>query len=171
MALQPDLDQASLLEHDRGPLLVTGSPGTGKTWALRERFARLVETGADPERIALVVRTRGARQEARAFLLARLQASLPALKVMTIHGLAHHVMAARFGALDYPSAPEVLTAADQFSKVRELLSGEDPGEWPACGSMIRMRGFADEVRQFIVRAQEALATPEDILERAGRDGL
>jgi len=171
MALQPDLDQASLLEHDRGPLLVTGSPGPGKTCALRERFARLVETGADPERIALVVRTRGARQEARAFLLARLRASLPALKVMTIHGLAHHVMAARFGALDYPSAPEVLTAADQFSKVRELLSGEDPGEWPACHSMIRMRGFADEVRQFIVRAQEALATPEDILERAGRDGL
>src|SRR5439155_12197863 len=103
--------------------------------------------------------TRGARQEARAFLLARLRASLPALKVMTIHGLAHHVMAARFGALDYPSAPEVLTAAEQFSKVRELLSGEDPGEWPACRSMIRMRGFADEVRQFIVRAQEALATP------------
>ena len=34
-----------------------------------------------------------------------------------------------------------------------------------------MRAFADEVRQFLSRAQEALLTPDDILERAEKAGL
>jgi superfamily I DNA/RNA helicase len=57
----PDPEQAAVLSHADGALLVTGGAGTGKSATLRERFAALVEGGADPERIALVVGSRRAR--------------------------------------------------------------------------------------------------------------
>ena len=152
-------------------MLVTGGPGTGKTAVLRERFARLLEGGADPERVAFVVGSRRARDEAREALLARFQGSLPELRVVTIHGVARHVLNARFRRLDYPEPPDLLPAGDQFALVQELLSEQDPEQWPAYGHMLGMRAFADEVRQFLSRAQEALLTPDDILERAEKAGL
>ncbi len=171
MAFEPDPSQSGVLAHSHGALLVTGGPGTGKTAALRERLARLIEGDADPERVALVVRSAWARGEARAALLERLGVSLPALKVLTVHGLAYHVVTLRFEALGYRRPPEVLSAPDQFSKVRELLAGEDPARWPAYGSMLGLRGFADQVRQFLLRAQEALMKPDEILAKAEAAGL
>ncbi len=171
MELVPDPLQARVLEHRSGPLLVTGGPGTGKSAVLRERFARLIESGADPERVALVVGSGRARAEASAFLLLRMRLSLPGLRVMTIHGLAHHVVARRHDVLDYEAPPEILPAAEQFGKVRDLLTGEDPAGWPAYGSMLGLRGFADQVRQFLARAQEALLEPAAIRKRAEAAGL
>jgi superfamily I DNA/RNA helicase/RecB family exonuclease len=164
--IRPDPDQESVLTHDRGALLVVGAAGTGKTSVLFERFARLIEEGADPERIALVVRTGRAREAARAAILGRLRSSLPSLRVLTVHGLAHAVMNARHLALDHDEPPDVLTAADQFARVRELLQGELREDWPAYGAMLGMRGFADQVWQFLMRAQEALLGPEDVDARA-----
>jgi superfamily I DNA/RNA helicase len=171
MTFEPDPSQSRVLEHDSGPLLVTGGPGTGKTAVLRERFARLIEGGADPERVALVVGSGRGRREARDHLLGRMRLSLPDLRVMTIHGLAYHVMGIRHGSLDYDQPPEILPAADQFARVRDLLAGEDPADWPAYGSMLRLRGFADQIRQFLARAQEALLKPDDIRRRAAEAGL
>jgi superfamily I DNA/RNA helicase/RecB family exonuclease len=167
----PDVEQRRVLDHGGGALLVTGRAGTGKSSVLRERFARLIEGGADPERVALVVGSRRARDTTRAMLLDRLPASLPELRVVTIHGLAHRVLRERHAALGYSDPPEILSAADQFAKVQELLSEQDPSSWPAYGSLLGMRGFADEVRQFLLRAQEALRTPDDIEEAASRRDL
>jgi superfamily I DNA/RNA helicase len=170
-SFDPDPGQARVLDHRRGTLLVTGGSGTGKTVALRERFARLIEDGADPERVALVTRSRRTRGAARRALLERLRTSLPGLRVLTVHGLAFHVVASRADTLGYSGPPDVLTAAEQFARVRDLLGGEDPAQWPAYGSMLGLRGFADEVRQFLLRAQEALMQPEDILAKADERGL
>src|SRR5919109_3066886 len=127
---QPDPAQLAVLSHERGPLLVTGGPGTGKSSLLRERFARLIESGSDPERVGLVVRSKEARMRARGRLLERLSRPLPGMKVMTVHGLAHHVMSERYEALGYRRPPEPLTALDHLARVRDLLAGEDPSEWP-----------------------------------------
>jgi len=170
-SFSPDPQQRVVLEHERGALLVTGAAGTGKTAALRERLAALIDGGADPERVALIVGSRRARDEAAALLLERLQGSLPTLHVLTIHGLAFHVLAERFAKLGYTEPPSVLSAADQFAQVRELLANQDVAGWPAYGHLLEMRAFADEVRQFLSRAQESLRTPEDIEERAGAAGL
>jgi superfamily I DNA/RNA helicase/RecB family exonuclease len=171
VAFEPDPEQTKVLQHDRGPLLVEGAAGTGKTAVLRERFARLIESGADPERVALVVRSKQARGAARAAVLERLARPLPAIQVLTVHGLAHHVMAVRHSALGYERPPEVMGALDQFAKVRELLAGEDRDDWPVFGGMLLLRGFADEVRQFLLRAQEALLSPEDVAAKANAAGL
>ena len=163
---EPDPEQRRALEHERGPLLVVGSAGTGKTAILRERLARLVEGGADPERIALVVRSKRDRVQARMALLERLSMPLSSLRVFTVHALAFHVVGLRYRTLGYTEPPRVLSAADHFAKVRELLQGEDPAQWRASGGLLQLRGFADHMRQFVLRAQEALVTPEDVLERA-----
>jgi superfamily I DNA/RNA helicase len=167
----PDEQQARVLEHQEGALLVTGSAGTGKTAVLRERFVRLIEDGADPERVALVVASRRSRDETRGALLGRFRSSLPGLRVLTIHGLANHVVGARHAELDYSQPPTVLSAADHFALVQELLTDQDPAEWPVYGHLLGMRAFADEVRQFLLRAQESLLTPGEIVEKAEARGL
>src|SRR5207247_11230410 len=109
--------QQAVLEHGGGPLVVTGDPGTGKTWVLRERFAQLIEGGADPERVGLVVRSKQSRAAARRATLERLSRPLPGMKVMTVHGLAHHVMSQRFEAIGYRRPPARLAALDPFARV------------------------------------------------------
>jgi superfamily I DNA/RNA helicase len=171
---EPDPEQRRVLEHESGPLLVAGNAGTGKTWVLRERFARLIEGGEHPERAVLVVGSKRARTEARAALRKRLPLSLPALHVTTVQGLAYHVVGRRFQSLGYAEPPRVLNAADQFALVQDLLRGEEESlgaEWPTFGSMLDLRGFADEIRQFVVRCQESLLSPDEVIERAGRAGL
>ena len=140
---------------------------------LRERFARAVEAGADPERIALVVASKRAREEARTALLARLGRSLPSLRVTTIHGLAYALVTERFEALGYREPPAVLDAVRQFALVQELLrtERERPDRWPAYGSLLGLRGFADELRQLVLRAEERLLSPEQMQAAADGRGL
>lgn len=170
-SFQPDPRQREVLEHTDGAMLVTGGCGTGKTAVLRERFARLVEGGADPERVALIVGSRRARDEARRLLLQRLPLALPSLTVVTIHGLAFHVVGERFERLGYDAPPTVLSASEQFKRVRELLDDQDLSRWPVHGALLPLHGFADQVRQFVTRAQEALLSPDDIERRAAERGL
>ncbi|HEX6579526.1 MAG TPA: UvrD-helicase domain-containing protein, partial [Actinomycetota bacterium] len=167
----PDPRQGETLEHTDGAMLVTGGSGTGKTAVLQERFARLVEAGADPERIALIVGSRRARDEARRLLLERLPVALPTLTVVTIHGLAFHVVGERFEQLGYGAPPTVLSASEQFARVRELLADQDLNRWPTYGPLLPLRGFADEVQQFVIRAQESLLSPDDIEHRVAERGL
>ncbi len=167
----PDDAQQRIIDHRTGSLLVTGASGTGKSWVLRERFARLIAGGADPERTALVVSSARARDAARAQLLTMLPDSLPGLQVVTAHGLALRIVKDRYDSMGLGEPPQVLSAAEQFAKVQELLTGQDPADWPAYASLLELRGFADEVRQFLLRAQEALVTPESIVEAADRRGL
>jgi superfamily I DNA/RNA helicase len=167
----PDPQQRSVIDHTTGPMLVTGGFGTGKTAALRERFATLIETGADPERVALVVGSGRARDRARAALLDRLGIALPRLTVVTVQGLAFHVVGERYDRLGYEAPPRILSASEQRDRVRELLEHEDPERWPAFGGLLALRGFAEEVRQFVIRAQEALLPPDEIERRAAARGL
>src|SRR4029450_13098364 len=130
-----------------------------------------IEAGEHPERVALGVRSRQARASARLALLQRLGRPLPGIRVLTVHGLATHVMTVGYATLGYDRPPDILSALDHFSKVRELLGEEELPEWPVYGAMLGLRGFADEVRQFLLRAQEALLSPEDILAKAQASGL
>ena len=112
-----------------------------------------------------------ARDRARAALLDRLGIALPRLTVVTIQGLAFHVVGERYEQLGYEAPPRVLSASEQRDRVRELLEHEDADRWPVYGGLLSLRGFADEVRQFVIRAQEALLPPDEIDRRAKERGL
>jgi DNA helicase II / ATP-dependent DNA helicase PcrA len=55
--------QSEVVEHLGPPLLVVAGAGTGKTWTLACRVARLVDRGVRPERILLLTFTRRAARE------------------------------------------------------------------------------------------------------------
>ncbi len=55
--------QRSAVMHGEDPLLIIAGAGTGKTMTLAHRVARLIEDGADPERILLLTFTRRAADE------------------------------------------------------------------------------------------------------------
>jgi superfamily I DNA/RNA helicase/RecB family exonuclease len=171
-SFSPDPDQKEVLEHRRGSLLVTGPPGSGKTRVLRERFARLVEDGADPERVGLFVLHRRAARDGREALVRRLGRSLADLPVFTVHGFAFRVIARRFDDLGYPEPPTIVSAPEQYAAVRRLLADEPPEAWPRFGSLLHVRGFAEQVADFILRAQERLLDPEaldTVVDRSGEE--
>jgi DNA helicase-2/ATP-dependent DNA helicase PcrA len=56
-------EQRAAVEHADGPLLVVAGAGSGKTWTLACRVARLVDRGTPPERILLLTFTRRAARE------------------------------------------------------------------------------------------------------------
>lgn len=171
MAFQPAPDQARVLAHDSGTVLVTGPPGSGKTTLLRERFARLVEGGGDPERVVLFALDRRAARDGREHLIRRLARSLPDLPVFTAHGFAFGVLGRRFRELDYEEPPGVLSAPEQYSFVREMLLEERAAEWPSFARLLPVPGFARELADFVLRAQERLLDPaslEELVEASGR---
>jgi DNA helicase II / ATP-dependent DNA helicase PcrA len=60
------------LNHDDGPLLIVGAPGTGKSELLAQRLGRLVSTGTRPERVLAIA----SRQATAARLRERCEALL-----------------------------------------------------------------------------------------------
>jgi superfamily I DNA/RNA helicase/RecB family exonuclease len=171
--LEPDDEQLKVFQHERGSMIVTGSPGTGKTATLRERFALLVGSGVDPEKIALFTLTRRARRDALDHLMERIVGPLPDLPVFTIHGYAYGLIAdRRFRDLGLSEPPQVLSAPEQYAVVRDLLSAETAREWPTLAPTVGKPSFTRQVADFVLRCQERLLEPDSVgslARRSGRD--
>src|SRR5438477_4087720 len=78
----------------RSPVHVLAGPGTGKTFALMRRVARLLESGVAPERILGVTFTRTAARDLREQLLALEVAGAEQVKVSTLHSLCFSALLA-----------------------------------------------------------------------------
>jgi len=161
--------QTKVLDHAHGGLVVTGPPGSGKTALLRERFARLVEAGTDPERVVLFVLDRRAARRARDELIHRLGRSLPDLPVFTVHGFAFRILGESFDRLGYAEPPQVLSAPEQYAFVRGTLQDEEAGDWPRLGAYLAEPDFARQAADFVLRAQERLLDPGELAEICPRD--
>lgn len=168
----PELDaaQRAVVEHQGGPLLVLAGPGTGKTTTVVEAVVARIEAGADPEQVLVLTFGRRAAAELRARVTARLGRATKEPLARTFHSYAFGLLR-REAALRGDPAPRLLSGPEQDLVVRDLLAGDldlgAPG-WPErLHPALSTRGFAQELRDLMMRAYERGVTAEE-LHRLGR---
>jgi superfamily I DNA/RNA helicase len=156
----PELDaaQRQVIEHEGGPLLVLAGPGTGKTTTIVESVVHRVATrGLDPSRLLVLTFSRKAAEELRERIALRLDRTLRQPLAMTFHSYAFALVRREF-VLAGEQAPILLPGPEQLLEVRRLLRGEasDGGSgWPErLRPAVGTRGFAAELRDFLLRAAE-----------------
>ncbi|RKT52698.1 ATP-dependent helicase [Saccharothrix australiensis] len=174
----------AVFDHAGGPLRVLGGPGTGKTTLLAEVVAdRVLRGGAAPESVLVLTPNRRAAVAMRAHITRLLTGRaegevLPTTReplVRTVHSYAFAVLRARAVRAGEPT-PRLLSGPEQDAVVRELLAGDvsmGAPRWPErLRPALPLPGFAQELRDLLLRATERGLAPEDLVElgRAhGRD--
>jgi superfamily I DNA/RNA helicase/RecB family exonuclease len=165
----PVLDDAQrrVVEYRGGPLLVLAGPGTGKTTTLVESVVDRVERdGLDPEQILVLTFSRRAAAELRERIAARLQRTVREPLARTFHSYAFGLLR-REAVLRGEPQPRLLTGAEQDLLIRDLIRGdvEELGAeyWPErVRAALPTRGFAEELRDLLMRAAERGITPGEL---------
>jgi len=155
-----------VLTHPGGPLLVLAGPGTGKTATIVEAVVdRIAHRKADPESVLMLTFSRRAAEELRGRVTARLGVTTREPLARTFHSYAFGLLRAQAVARDEPT-PRLLSGPEQDLVIRELLLGawEDGADgWPAeLRPALRTRGFAEELRDLLLRAVERGVTARDL---------
>ncbi len=155
-ALLPDADQARAIAHTRGPLLVVGGAGTGKTSTLVEAVAARVAEGVSPDR--LLVLTFGRRTAGT--LRDRIERRIGTGGRATAEPLVRTFHAYAFGLLRLSAQergeppPRLLTGPEQDLVIRDMLAG-DAANWPvSLRPALRTRAFAGQLRDLLLRCAE-----------------
>lgn len=162
--LAPDQWDAAIAETD-GPQLVVAGPGAGKTEFLVRRAAHLVDgTGAPASSLLVLTFSRRAAADCRQRLGRALSHPAGAVGVSTFHSFFYRVLEAHApGVLGWEELPSILTGPEQISLVSRLLDEGPQSDWPKTfRSLLGTRTFADEVADFILRANERLLTPDEL---------
>jgi superfamily I DNA/RNA helicase/RecB family exonuclease len=156
----PVLDEAqqAVVDHAGGPLLVLAGPGTGKTTTIVETVVdRVVNRGVEPDRILVLTFSRKAAGELRERITARLARTIRDPLALTFHSYAYALVRREF-VLAGDEPPTLLSGPEQLLEVRRMLRGEaeDGGQgWPErLRPALATRGFATELRDFLLRAAE-----------------
>ena len=166
-----DAAQQAVVSHPGGPLLVLAGPGTGKTTAIVEAVVqRITERQIDPERVLVLTFSRKAAQELRERITTRLRRTTRQPLALTFHSYAYALVRREF-VLAGDQPPTLLSGPEQLLEVRRMLraeGGADPGggppgpreaalaaRWPEQLRLaLATRGFATELRDFLLRAAE-----------------
>ncbi|WP_121436440.1 ATP-dependent helicase [Actinomadura pelletieri] len=168
-AVPPVLDeqQRRVVEHAGGPLLVLAGPGTGKTTTIVEAVVDRIENrGVDPERVLVLTFSRKAAGELRQRITGRLQRTTRTPLALTFHSYAYALLR-RDAVLDEEPAPRLLSGPEQLLEVRRFLEGEltdGARAWPErLRAALATRGFAEELRDFALRAAERLVVGDELV--------
>ena len=156
--LSLDAAQQRVVSHSGGPLLVLAGPGTGKTATIVETVAyRIEHRGLDPARVLVLTFSRKAAGELRERIAGRLHRTIREPLALTFHSYAYALVRREFALLG-EEPPRLLSGPEQLLEVRRLLRGEladGAAHWPeALRPALATRGFAEELRDFLLRAAE-----------------
>ncbi|MFI7707164.1 ATP-dependent helicase [Nonomuraea sp. NPDC049480] len=169
-----DEHQRAVVEHQSGPLLVLAGPGTGKTTTIVESVVdRIERRGLDPERVLILTFSRKAAEELRQRVTGRLRRTTRTPLALTFHSYAYALLR-RESILEGKAPPRLLTGPEQLLEIRRLLHGElENGglDWPvSLREPLKTRGFAEELRDFLSRANERGLDGERLVELGRRHG-
>lgn len=166
------------------PWQVLGGPGTGKTTLLVEYAAERIAAGVDPASVLVVTYSKEAANTVRDAVTARLrpdggdEGGVPGASreplARTLHSYAFGILR-RHATRHGNPPPRLLTGAEQDAVVRELLQGDlldmaaGARLWPQrLHPALGLAGFADQLRDLMLRATERGLGPEDLV-RLGRE--
>ncbi len=169
----PDPEQAQVLAHPGGPLLVLAGPGTGKTTTLVEAVAQRIEGGLAPEQLLVLTFSRRAARELRERITARLGIASAGPAAWTFHAFCYALVREHQSPELYAEPLRLLSGPEQDVALRELLRGSlDLGRvWPpTLRACLSTRGLAQEVRALFSRARELGLEPADLGVVARREG-
>ncbi|BCN45075.1 ATP-dependent helicase [Prescottella equi] len=162
------------------PWQILGGPGTGKTTLLVDAAVARIVAGEDPESVLVLTQSRRAATAIREQITERLLAAehdpeSPGVQpratreplVRTVHSYAFAVLRLQAAAHGNPP-PRLITGAEQDAVLRELLRGDiadGGGMWPErLRPALGMTGFAVELRNLMLRANERGLGPEDLID-------
>ena len=149
----------------KGATLFIGGAGTGKTTRLEQRYAELIEAGETG--ILFLVGDRRAARALNDRIVRAVGRSTGDVRVSTWHAFALSVLRLYYPALGYKRDPGLLTGPEQYALVREMLDRPDEREhWAAFPKQLALAGFVGELREFVLRAQDAFEHPDSLEERA-----
>src|SRR5918992_698257 len=156
--------QREVVAHSGGPLLVVGGPGTGKTRALIERYAWLVEEGVPAECVLALTFSEPAAAAMRERLQALLDRPYEDLNVLTFHSfciklLQDEALEAGVDPFFSPVTPAdrlalLLVRIDELSLSHHEIRGNPA---PLLGSFVSR---IDRLKEEMVTAEEVRAWAE-----------
>jgi DNA helicase-2/ATP-dependent DNA helicase PcrA len=113
--------QRRAVEHGRGPLLVAGPAGSGRTEALAHRLAHLAQRGTPPEQVLLLTRSRANAAALGARVAELIESPYEELWIATYEGAAERLL--RDHALEAGLDPffTTVTAADRLAMLLDRL--------------------------------------------------
>jgi len=165
---------AAVIARPGGFTRVLGGPGTGKTTLLATAAAQRIDSGVDPERLLVLTASRRAADALRADITRRARSGGHTIRepiVRTVHSYAFALLRLQALAQDLPR-PRLLSSAEQDVVVRELLAGDletGAGYWPErLRPALAVPGFAEELRDLLLRAAERGLGPEDLIKLGKR---
>ncbi|MBB5153367.1 ATP-dependent helicase [Saccharopolyspora phatthalungensis] len=161
------------LAHRDGLLRLLGGPGTGKSTLIAQLAAdRIRNQGVSPENVLVLTASRRAaawmRTEITRLLTDRSEElrTAPEPLVRTVHSYAFAVLRLQAVRDQLPS-PQLLNGPDQDALVRDLLAGDvETGarDWPeTLRPALTVPGFAEELRDLLLRAAERGVGPERLV--------
>jgi ATP-dependent DNA helicase UvrD/PcrA len=152
--VQLNREQQKAVDQPTGPLMIVAGPGTGKTRTLTHRIGRLIESGADPERLLAVTFTNKAAIEMKERLrdLMGNRRSMPF--VGTFHALGYRILSRHMA--DVP-----LSIVDEGTRKMLVHDALVLNGLSKKGSGIR----ADDLMGWIVNAKQKNLSCNDSLDR------
>lgn len=159
------------------PWQVMGGPGTGKTSLLIDLVTARIVDGADPASVLVLTHTKhaaAALRDAITHQLGPAAGGIPGASrepmVRTLHSYAFSVLR-RHAELHGNPPPRLLTGAEQDAVLREMLRGDladieagAGGLWPPrLQPALALGGFAEQLRDLMLRATERGLGPEDLM--------
>nr|WP_319943223.1 PD-(D/E)XK nuclease family protein [Nocardia aurantia] len=160
------------------PWQVLGAPGTGKTSLLVDLATHRIAAGADPESVLVLTHSKQAALRVRTALTRQLGEVPGAVReplVRTVHSYAFAILRSHAATHGNPP-PRLLTGTEQDVVLREMLRGElqdiaagAADLWPQrLHPALGTTGFAEQLRDLMLRATERGLGPEDLVDLGDR---